>query len=75
MSLFGKGITIQGEETKTLRFADDIVILSESAEDLEKLLNGMDRVLEKEYKMKINKSKTNVMECSRTKSGDAGNIR
>ncbi|XP_066995997.2 microtubule-associated protein futsch [Anabrus simplex] len=32
--------TIQGEEIKTLSFAYDIVILSDSAEELEKLLNG-----------------------------------
>ena len=66
-------MAFHGEEIKTLGFADDIIILYESP-DLEKLLNGMDRVLEKEYKMKINKSKTKVMECRRTKSGDAGNI-
>ncbi|XP_068085972.1 uncharacterized protein [Anabrus simplex] len=35
----------------------------------------MDRVLRKEYNMKINKSKTKVMECSRKKSGEAGNTR
>ena len=72
---FGEGIKVQGEEIKTLRFADDIVILSETAEDLEEQLNGMDRVLKERYKMKINKSKTKVMECSLTKSGDAEGIR
>ena len=72
---FGKGVTVQGEEIKTLRFADDIVILSESAKDLEDLLNGMDVTLKTDYKMSINKSKTKVMECSRVKSGEAGDIR
>ncbi|MGX9339093.1 RNA-directed DNA polymerase, partial [Pantoea dispersa] len=57
---FGEGIKVQGEEIKTLRFADDIVILSETAEDLEEQLNGMDRVLKEGYKMNINKSKTKV---------------
>ena len=71
---FGDGVTVQGEVIKTLRFADDIVVLSESAEDLEDLLNGMNETL-KAYNMKINKGKTKVMECSRKKSGKAGDIR
>ena len=71
---FGKGVTIQGEEIKTLRFADDIVIISESVDDLEELLNGMDNVLRNEYKMNINRNKTQVMECSRIKTGDAGMV-
>lgn len=72
---FGEGITVQGEVVKTLRFADDIVILSESARDLEIVLNGMDVVLKNEYKMSINKSKTKFMECSRKRSGKANDIR
>ena len=38
---FGEGIKVQGEEIKTLQFAVDIVILSETAKDLEEQLNGM----------------------------------
>ncbi|XP_049787711.1 uncharacterized protein LOC126191016 [Schistocerca cancellata] len=70
-----QGIKIHGEEIKTLRFADDIVILSETAKDLEEQLNGMDSVLKGGYKMNINKSKTRIMECSQIKSGDAEGIR
>ena len=57
-----------------LRFADDIVILSECGEDLEDMLNGMDYVLKNNYGMSINKMKTKVMECSRTRTGEAENI-
>ncbi|XP_049864315.1 uncharacterized protein LOC126365784 [Schistocerca gregaria] len=71
----GLGIKIHGEEIKTLSFADDIVILSETAKDLGEQLNGMDSVLKGGYKMNINKSKTRIMECSRIKSGDAEGIR
>ncbi|WP_234447185.1 reverse transcriptase domain-containing protein, partial [Virgibacillus salexigens] len=60
---FGIGIKVQGEEIKTLRFADDIVILSETAKDLEEQLNGMGSVLKAAYKMNINKSKTKIIEC------------
>ena len=52
---------MQGEEIKTLRFADDIVILAETAKDLEEQLNGMDTVMKRDYKMNINKGKTKVM--------------
>ena len=58
-----------------MRFSDDIVILSETAKDLEEQLNGMDSTMKGGYKMNINKSKTKVMECSLRKSGDAEGIR
>lgn len=67
----GNGITVQGEEIKTIRFADDIVVLSESGTNLENMLNGMDSILKNNYGMSINKNKTKVMECSRIKRGDA----
>ena len=60
---FGEGIKVQWEEIKTLRFADDIVILSETAKDLEEQLNGLSSVLKGRCKMNINKSKTRIMEC------------
>ena len=71
---YGKGVMVQGDEIKTLRFADDIVILSESGEDLEDMLNSMEFVLKSNYGMNINKNKTMVMECSRTKTGEASAI-
>lgn len=42
---FQQGIKVQGKGIKTLRFADDIVIPSETAKQLEEQLNGMDSVL------------------------------
>ena len=73
---YGKGVMVQGEEIKTLRFADDIVMLSESREDLEdNMLKGTDFILKNNYEMSNNKTKTKVMECSRTKKGEARNIR
>ena len=38
------------------------------------MLNGMDYVLKNNYGMSINKMKTKVMECSRTRTGEAENI-
>ena len=58
-----------------LRFADDIVILTESERDLECLMNGLDTVLNEEYKMKINRNKTKVMRCSRKKNEGEMNIK
>ena len=72
---YGKGVTVQGGVIKTLRFADDIVILSDSGEDLEEVLNGMEFILKSNYGMRINRNKTKVMECSRTKVGEAKGIR
>ena len=47
-----------------MRFADDIVILPESREDLGDMLNGMELVLKSNYGMSVNKNKTMGMECS-----------
>lgn len=56
------GVKIQGEKVSMLRYADDIAVLSESKEDLEKMLETMEQVLES-YGLKINKSKTKIMVC------------
>nr|ALA15331.1 ionotropic receptor 13 [Locusta migratoria] len=53
----------------------EVVIGYEIAKDLEEQLNGMENVLKGTHEMNINKSKTRVMECSLTKSGDAQEIR
>lgn len=70
---FGIGIKLQGEEIKILRFFDGNVILLQTAEELEKHLNGMDVASKEIYKINIKKSKTSIMECSRIKSGDVAN--
>lgn len=64
------GAAVQGQEIKTLRFADNIVILSKFWEDLEDKLNSKDFALKEKYRICINKNKTMVMECSWTKIGE-----
>lgn len=43
-----------------LRYADDIVMIAESEEELEKAINGMKKALKK-YNLKINKTKAKVI--------------
>jgi len=57
------GVTIQGEKVEMLRFADDIVVLAEDKDELERFLIEMDRVLKENYSMNVNRSKTKVMVC------------
>ena len=38
------------------------------------MLNGMDLILRNNYGVSINKNKTKVMECSRTRTGEAASI-
>ena len=72
---FRFGVTVQGEKIKMLRFADDIVILAESKKDLEETMNGIDEVLRKKYRVKINKNKTKVMKCSRNNKDGLLNVK
>ena len=67
---FRAGVTIHGERIKMLRFADDIVLVAEKCSDLEKILNGMEKILNSGYRMKINKGKTKVMVCNRCEHKD-----
>lgn len=62
---YGKGVKVHGETLKMLRFADDIVVLAESKEDLEEILNGMDSVMKREYHLKINRNKTKALKCGK----------
>jgi len=57
------GVTIEGEKVEMLRFADDIVVLAEDKDELERFLIEMDRVLKENYSMNVNRSKTNVIVC------------
>jgi hypothetical protein len=52
------GVTIQGEKVGMLHFADDIVVLAENRDELERFLNEMDTVLKENYSMNVNRSKT-----------------
>jgi hypothetical protein len=60
------GVTTQGEKVEILRFADDIVVLAESKDELERFLNEMESVLKENYSLNINRSKIKVMVCGET---------
>ncbi|KAF0761648.1 Retrovirus-related Pol polyprotein LINE-1 [Aphis craccivora] len=57
-------IKINGMLVQMLRFADDIAFIAESEEVLGNMLTKMNDSC-KEYKMKINKSKTKISICSK----------
>lgn len=54
------GITINGEKLSHLRFADDIIIFSQTKEDLEGMINDLDRESRK-VGLNMNTEKTKVM--------------
>ncbi|KAJ2937651.1 hypothetical protein O0L34_g19326 [Tuta absoluta] len=54
------GININGEYITHLRFADDIVVMAESFEDLSKMLQDLNRVSQ-QVGLKMNMDKTKVM--------------
>ena len=57
---FKGGITIGGRRINNLRYADDIVLLASSQEELQDLLTRIAEV-GKEYNLMINVNKTKVM--------------
>ena len=59
------GIKINGELYQTIRFADDIALIAESEETLEIALQELNDHLRVKCNMKINKTKTKIMKCSR----------
>ncbi|XP_049833909.1 uncharacterized protein LOC126278101 [Schistocerca gregaria] len=69
------GIKIQGERISMIRFADDIAILSESEEELNYLLNGMNSLMSTQYGLRVNRRKTKVMRSSRNENSEKLNIR
>ena len=48
-----------------LRFADDIALLGSNKIELEDTLNGINKILIEDIKMKINKNKTKVLVCTK----------
>ena len=54
------GSNINGERLNTLRFVDDIILFAESEDQLNKLLNDLNRGGRKDG-MNINKRKTKIM--------------
>lgn len=61
------GLPIHGERIDMIRFADDIALMTESEEDLQRILNKMDSIMDEEFSMKINTKKTKILVCCRSK--------
>ncbi|WP_337242217.1 reverse transcriptase domain-containing protein, partial [Proteus faecis] len=56
----GCGININGEYITHLRFADDIVVMAESLEDLSTMLNDLNEV-SRQVGLEMNMDKTKIM--------------
>lgn len=56
----GLGVTVNGEKVSILGYADDIVLMAESEEDLQDMLNRLDQWCDT-WAMKVNTSKTKVI--------------
>ncbi len=59
-----KGIKIGGTTISNWRYADDTVLLAETEEDLQEILNEVNRI-RKTFDMKMNAKKTNTMLVSK----------
>lgn len=69
-----RGVEIGGMLLNNLRYADDTVLLAESKEQLQELVNAVDRA-GLPYGMKMNAKKTKTMVISRTSPNPRVNIR
>ena len=61
MNGWKSGVNVQGALIRTIRFADDITMLVESREKLEKTLSVLDRTLRSKLRISMNRSKIEVM--------------
>jgi len=61
-------IKIHSEKIDMLCFAGDIVIIANQEEDLENIVQIMNRIMATEFNMKINKTKTKTLVCSRNET-------
>jgi hypothetical protein len=59
------GIKASGMRIQMLRFADDIAIIAQDKINLKRALESLDDVLKSNYRIKINRKKTEVMVCSK----------
>lgn len=55
---------MNGILVQMLRFAGDIAMISDSEENLERMLINLDKTLKQDYYMKMNKTKTKILVCS-----------
>src|SRR5215469_16178869 len=69
-----EGIRLNGYNINNIRYADDTVLVADSEEKLQGLLNVLNEVSERKG-LKINKSKTEVMVISRDNRNPRVNIR
>lgn len=60
-----EGIKIGGMLVRMLRFANDITMIADSEEILERMFQEMNGTLKQEYNMNINKTKTKIPVGSR----------
>ncbi|KAI5738724.1 hypothetical protein M8J77_010460 [Diaphorina citri] len=58
------GIKVHGQKIDMIRYADDIALTAASEEELTEALEKMKNILNKDFNMKINKSKTKIMVVS-----------
>jgi hypothetical protein len=58
------GVRINGEEVRSIRFAGEIALVTESEGNMNLMLNTLSRVMDK-YHMKINATKTKTMTARR----------
>ena len=56
-----KGVTLGGSQINNLRYADDTVLLADSEENLQNMMNKVNEV-GKLYNMKMNAKKTKAMQ-------------
>ena len=62
------GIKINGRVINNLHYADDVVLIAKSAEDLQKLLHKVNTV-SREFGLEISTRKTKVTVASKEKTG------
>jgi hypothetical protein len=56
---------VNGMRIQMLRFADDIAIIAQDEINLKRARESLNYILKSNYKMKINRKKTEVMICSK----------
>jgi hypothetical protein len=74
MKINTNGISINGQKIHSIRFADDIVLIAESTEELNLMLNYFDIALTK-FNLKININKTKVLIVSKSDQQNITNIK
>lgn len=62
------GVKMNGREIDMLRFTDDIAVIAENEEDLQKMLRCMEETMLNELNMKINMKKTKLFVYSRDRN-------